>query len=128
MRSFGHLERDVMRVIWRAAEPVTGHDIAAMLPSGRDIAYTTLITVVDRLRDKRLLTRFRDGRSFRYQAAVTEEEYAAGLMAQALDSSDDRSKALLRFAGQLDPTEAAALRAALAAPGDSEATRPEGQP
>ena len=115
MRSFGHLERDVMRVIWRATEPVTGHDIAAQLPAGRDIAYTTLITVVDRLRDKGLLSRFRDGRSFRYQAAVTEEEYAADLMAQALNASDDRSKALLHFAGQLDPDEAAALRAALAA-------------
>ena len=137
MRSFGHLERDVMRVIWRADQPVTGHDIAAQIPSGRDIAYTTLITVVDRLRDKGLLTRFRDGRSFRYQAAVTEEEYAADLMAQALNSSDDRSKALLHFAGQLDPDEAAALRAALAsrssrstrpaATGDNKAPGPQGQ-
>ena len=101
MRSFGHLERDVMRVIWRAEQPVTGHDIAAQLPSGRDIAYTTLITVVHRLRDKGLLTRFRDGRSFRYQAALTEEEYAADLMAQALNSSDDRSRALLHFAGPM---------------------------
>lgn len=115
MRSFGHLERDVMRVIWRATEPITGHDIAAQLPTGRDIAYTTLITVVERLRDKGLLTRFRDGRAFRYQAAVTEEQYAADLMTQALNASDDRSKALLHFAGRLDPDEAAALRAALAA-------------
>lgn len=121
MRSFGHLERDIMRVIWRADDPVTGHDIAAQLPPGRDIAYTTLITVVDRLRDKGMLTRFRDGRSFRYQAKITEEEYAAQLMSQALDASDDRSKALLHFAGQLDPAEAAALRAALAAT-DGDAT------
>lgn len=115
MRSFGHLERDVMRVIWRANAPVTGHDIAAQLPPDRHIAYTTVITVVDRLRDKGLLTRFRDGRSFRYQAAITEEAYAANLMSQALNASDDRSKALLHFAGQLDPDEVAALRAALAA-------------
>lgn len=130
MRSFGHLERDVMRVIWRATEPVTGHDIAAQLPAGRDIAYTTLITVVDRLRDKGLLSRFRDGRSFRYQAAVTEEEYAADLMAQALNSSDDRSKALLHFAGQLDPDEVEALRAALASTSEDHDTsrRPQGQP
>lgn len=129
MRSFGHLERDIMRVIWRAPAPVTGHDIAARLPTNRDIAYTTLITVVDRLRDKGLLTRFRDGRSFRYQAAVTEEEYAAKLMTQALNASDDRSKALLHFAGQLEPDEAAALRAALAATPDASTALPrEDQP
>lgn len=115
MRSFGHLERDIMRVIWQAGTPVTGHDISAQLPPGRDIAYTTVITVVDRLRDKGMLTRFRDGRSFRYTATVSEEEYAARLMSQALDALDDRAKALLHFAGQLDPGEAAALREALAA-------------
>ena len=54
MRSFGHLERDVMRVTRRVPEFVTRHYIAALLPTGRDIACTTLITVVDRLRDKGL--------------------------------------------------------------------------
>ena len=127
MRSFGHLEREVMRVIWRATHPITGHEIAAQLPADRDIAYTTLVTVVDRLRDKGLLTRFRDGRAFRYQAAISEEEYAADLMAQALNSSDDRSKALLHFAGQLEPHEAAALRAALEAPPDG-LSEPEDHP
>ena len=73
MRSFGDLERDVMRVIWRAGDSVTGHDIAAQMPPGRDIVCTTLITVVDRLRDKRMLTGFRDGRSFRYQAVANTE-------------------------------------------------------
>lgn len=122
MRPFGHLERDIMRAIWHADQPVTGHEIAAQLPPEREIAYTTLITVVDRLRAKGLLTRFRDGRSFRYQAAIGEEEYAAGLMTDALQVSGDRSKALLYFAGQLDPDEAAALRAALeaGAPGGPE--------
>ena len=102
MRSFGHLERDVMRVVWRATEPVTGHDIARQLPAGREIAYTTLITVVDRLRDEGVLTRFRDGRSFRYRATVTEEQYAADLMAEALHASDDRSKPLFHFEYQAD--------------------------
>lgn len=102
-----------MRVIWRAGRPVTGHEVASQLDPGRDIAYTTAITVIDRLRDKGLLTRFREGRSFRYESVVPEHEYAAGLMAQVLDATQDRSRALLRFAGQLDPAEADALRAAL---------------
>lgn len=113
MRSFGHLERDIMRVIWQTDRPVTGHEIADSLVPSKDLAYTTLLTILDRLREKGYLTRFRDGRAFRYQAVVSEEDYAASLMAQVLNAADNRSGALLRFAGSLDPAEAAALRAAL---------------
>ena len=113
MRSFGHLEREIMRVIWQTGRPVTGHDIADALVLPKDLAYTTLLTILDRLREKGYLTRFRDGRAFRYEAAVSEADYAASLMAQVLEAADNRSGALLRFAGRLDPAEAAALRAAL---------------
>ena len=64
VRSSGHLERDIMRAIWGSEQPVTGHEIADRLD--KDIAYTTVITVVDRLREKGLLSRFRQGRSYRY--------------------------------------------------------------
>lgn len=118
MRAFGHLERDVMRAIWQSADPLTGHQVAAKLSPQRDIAYTTLITVVERLREKGLLTRVRDGRSYRYRALVSADDYAASLMTQVLEDSANRQGALLRFAGQLDGEEAATLRAAL-----EEATR-----
>jgi predicted transcriptional regulator len=113
MRSFGHLEREVMRAVWRAEEPVTGHEIADALKGSKEIAYTTLLTVIDRLREKGYLTRTRDGRSYRYRAVMPEADYAASLMSQVLDASDNRSDALLSFAGKLEPAEAEALRAAL---------------
>ena len=113
MRSFGELESEIMRVVWRADGAVTGHEIAESLSNDRQLAYTTVITVVDRLRNKGVLTRFRDGRSYRYEARLSGEEYAATLMGQVLSTADNRSGALLRFAGDLDPAEAAQLRAAL---------------
>lgn len=116
MRSFGPLEREIMQVIWQARTPVNGHEIAAVLPRSRGIAYTTLITVLERLREKGLLTRGRDGRSYRYAAAISEDEYAAALMVQVLESSLDRTGALLRFGGQLGAGDAAALREALERP------------
>ena len=116
MRSFGPLEREIMQAIWEAPSPVNGHEIAAALPRSGSIAYTTLITVVERLREKGLLTRERDGRSYRYAAAIPEDQYAAVLMVQVLESSHDRTGALLRFAGHLDPGDAAALREALERP------------
>ena len=111
MRNFGELESEIMRAVWRASGPVTGHDIAEEI--GRQLAYTTVITVVERLRGKGVLSRFRDGRAYRYQATLSSEEYAALLMGQVLSAAENPSGTLLRFAGDLDAAEAAALRAAL---------------
>lgn len=109
-----------MGVIWRADAAVTVHEVIDGLrrggPSdvqGGDIAYTTAITVIERLREKGWLTRERDGRAYRYSPTRTEDEYTAQLMASALETSSDRTAALLSFAGQLDPTEAEELRRAL---------------
>ena len=119
MRSFGELENEIMRAVWRADAPVTGHEIADEIRQSRELAYTTIITVVERLRIKGVLTRFRDGRSYRYEAKLSSEEYAALLMGQVLSDAQNPSGALLRFAGDLDPAEAAALRAALDAAASS---------
>ena len=116
MRTLGELEGAIMRAVWHRDEPVTVREILEAVNQQRTLAYTTVITVTERLRDKGLLGRSRQGRSYVYQALVTPDDYSAQLMTQVLDAADDRSGALLRFADQLDPGEAAALRAALAQP------------
>lgn len=101
-----------MDVIWRNEAPVTVHQVIEGL-EGSDVAYTTAITVIERLREKGWLTRKREGRAYRYSATHSEDEYTAQLMASALETSSDRSAALLSFAGQLDADEAEELRRAL---------------
>lgn len=125
MRSFGHLEHEIMRVIWGETSPMTGHEIAERIAPARPIAYTTILTVLDRLREKGYLERSRHGRSYRFRAVTTEEDYASALMQQVLHTAEDRPAALLRFAGRLEPEEAAALRAALNA---SEKPNPSSRP
>lgn len=116
MRPFGELEADIMRVMWASREPLNIHGIVEVLHrEGRQLAYTTVMTVTERLRTKGWLGRVKEGRSFQYTALRSADDYSADLMDQALDSSADRESALLRFAGRLDPDEAAALRRALAA-------------
>jgi predicted transcriptional regulator len=116
VRTLGELEGAIMRAVWHRSEPVTVREIQEAVNQQRDLAYTTVITVTERLRDKGLLARVRRGRSYVYEALLTADEYSAQLMTKVLDAADDRSGALLRFADQLDPGEAAALRAALARP------------
>jgi predicted transcriptional regulator len=114
MRPFGDLEADVMRVLWAGDEPLTIHAIHDTLSAeGREVAYTTVMTVTERLRTKGWLERVKVSRSFRYSPLRTADDYSAELMEQALDTSADRAGALLRFAGRLDADEAAALRRAL---------------
>lgn len=118
MRALGPLEHDVMRVLWREVDALSGHAIAARLDTKRTVAYTTLLTVLDRLMGKQLVARRRDGRVFLYHATIPEADHAASLMTEVLASSANRHGALLRFAGQLDPAEADALRQALESPAD----------
>jgi len=111
----GDLERAVMDVLWDrdpAADPVTVRDVAEALQN-RDLAYTTVMTVLDRLAGKGMVSRERAGRAWRYQPAASREAYIAQLMLDALDLAGSRDAALVRFARSVTGTEAEVLRAAL---------------
>ena len=114
MRSFGDLEAKIMEAIWRAPESVTVQQVVdALAATQHEVAYTTAITVIERLRAKGWLDRERKGRSFHYAATRDEAQYTAWLMEQALDTTSDRSAALLMFTGTLTQVEVDALRIAL---------------
>lgn len=102
-----------MAVIWRHAQPIPVRVVVDELAGERSVAYTTAITVIERLRTKGWLVRERQGRSYLYSATYEEHEYAAHLMNSVLEGSGDRSAALLSFAGQLEESEVEALRHAL---------------
>lgn len=103
-----------MDAIWSARAPVTVQQVVATLTSAEhEVAYTTTITVLERLRAKGWVDRERRGRSFLYSATRDEAEYTAWLMGEALGTASDRSAALLTFTGSLNEAEIEALRSAL---------------
>ena len=112
MRRLGELERRVMDVLWDSEKtPLTGREVADQLP---DRAYTTVLTILERLRRKNLVERSTDGRTHRFAAADTREAYRAELMIDALgESTSNRSAVLVRFAESVSPAEADVLRRAL---------------
>ena len=83
-----------------------------------DRAYTTVLTILDRLRRKGLVQRTTAGRIHRFAPADTRESYMAELMIDAMDDSGDRGAVLVRFAESVSSDEAKVLRQAL-----DEATR-----
>jgi len=114
MRGFGELEAVIMDVLWRWDRSATVREVVEHLRAHREIAYTTVMTVMDNLHRKGWLRRERDGRAYRYEATASREEYSAGLMRQALEASEDTTSTLVHFLAQMDPAESAALRDALA--------------
>ena len=71
----GDLEMAVMRRVW----PCGGHgclaaEVLKALDTERPLALTTVLTTLDRLKEKGILTREREGKAYRYRAALTEAE------------------------------------------------------
>jgi predicted transcriptional regulator len=116
----GELERAVMDQLWAFddgdPEAVTVRQVHEELSRSREVAYTTVMTVLERLARKGAVEQLRDGRAYRYRPAVTRDELTAELMHEALDTVDgaDRTAALLRFVDSASSADAEALRAALA--------------
>jgi predicted transcriptional regulator len=107
-----------MDVLWGGlGVEVTVRHVEQRLPG---YAYTTLLTVLDRLHAKGLVRRVKDGRAFRYVAVSSREEYTAELMREALAAASDRDAVLVHFAETVSPSEAAVLREALAGLDDRE--------
>jgi predicted transcriptional regulator len=74
-----------MEVVWSRSEPVSVSDVHGALPAERRVAYTTVKTTLERLADKGILSRAREGKAYLYQAAVSREELERRIVADALD-------------------------------------------
>ena len=82
----GDLEQMVMRRVWDCGPAgVLGSDIHGDLDKTRPIALTTVLTTLDRLRDKGILRRERDGKAYRYWATVAENELQQRIVGGVLD-------------------------------------------
>jgi predicted transcriptional regulator len=117
VKRLGELERAIMDVLWESDEPLTVRQVGAHL-TDRDLAHTTVMTVLDRLAKKGFARRERDGRAWRYCAAADRETYVTELMMHALDQTGDRSAALASFARRVSDAEAQVLRRELASLGE----------
>lgn len=112
--AFGELERALLEVLWqRPGEQLTGRAVLAALPEGP--AYTTVMTVMDRMADKGLVLREKVGRVGHYRAAGTRGEMTAELLRDTLGGvpPEDRAAALVAFVSDVSDHDRAALQGAL---------------
>ncbi len=113
----GELERAVLEQLW-AVEPghwSTVREVHDALARQRDIAYTTVMTVMSRLSKKDLVRQQRDGRAYRYQAAASPGALVAERVQEVLEEfPGDRRGAFRALVADLSPADLALLREVLA--------------
>jgi predicted transcriptional regulator len=75
----GSLERDVLARVWERGESSVRDVCARLEPT---VAYTTIMTTMDRLFKKGLLSRRKVGRAFVYHATATRDELEGAVAAE----------------------------------------------
>jgi predicted transcriptional regulator len=110
LRAFGELEDQVMRFLWRRhGRPATVRDVHAALNQRTPLAYTTVMTVLDRLWRKGLVKRELRGRAYEYTPVRSQAEHTAALMHEVLARSADRRAALAHFVERMKKKDEAEL-------------------
>lgn len=111
MTSRGELEQRVLEVLWASSAARSVADVQEELSGERTLAYTTVMTVLDRLAKKHLVTRERVERAWFYTAAFTQAELLAKELTALVNdvAPATRIEALQAFAQELSAPERATL-------------------
>ena len=121
-RAFGELEQQVLSVLWAADAPLIPREVQERLVAPP--AYTTVMTILDRLQRKGAATRTARGRAFAYAALVSESAVAAQHARALLANGHDRRAVLQGFVDVLSDEDTDELTRLLAqVRGDDERDR-----
>jgi predicted transcriptional regulator len=111
--SLGELELEVLKTVW-AREPCTVREVAEIVGKERGSAYTTVLTVMQRLHAKGLLSRRKRRGVFAYSTTRARADVMSALVGRFVDRVLDGSAvpfvAYLAGSEGLTPEQAEALR------------------
>lgn len=81
------LEADIMEIVWsKGWQTFTVSQVHAELERSREIAYTTVMTTVDRLFAKELLTRRRQGKRYQYRPVMSRQQFCRAMAHEVFES------------------------------------------
>lgn len=79
-------EMEVLQLLWKCG-PLTVREVHEELNKKKDVGYTTTLKVMQRMNEKKLLTRETHERTHLYQAAITEDDTQSELLDRFLNSA-----------------------------------------
>lgn len=78
------LELEILKVLWRLG-PSTVRQVRDELAAVRDLAYTTVMTMMTIMSGKGYVKRNKDGRSYVYQATYQEQKASKNMLQDVVD-------------------------------------------
>lgn len=109
------LELECLSVLWPLGEG-TVRDIHGALAASRPRAYTTVMTIMDRLEQKGIVTRRKVGRAFLYQPRLSAEEARLKAVEKIVEGFFDGSREALAAHLMSRVPEGSPVRAQVAIP------------
>ena len=110
-------ELEVLKVVWDRG-PSTVREVMEVLNEDRERAYTTVMSLMNVMTDKRLLKRRPIGRAFTYEAAVARDdilgELVGDLLGRVFEGSASSLVAHLLSRSEPGDEELAAIRRTIA--------------
>lgn len=106
------LELDCLRALWRLGDAASVKDVRGILTENRNLAYTTVMTVLERLAKRGAVEREKNGRAFVYRPLMARDQARRLALKQLVDTYFEGSETALR--DYLDGVETAAAPAAAA--------------
>ena len=84
--SLTDLQLSVMKALWQVGEGGVGDIVAALAADGRELAPTTVATLLQRLSKQGWVKHRKSGRQFLYRAKVNQQDAAKGVLQRVLSS------------------------------------------
>ncbi|TVQ67768.1 MAG: BlaI/MecI/CopY family transcriptional regulator [Balneolaceae bacterium] len=84
LNQIGETEMEILNIIWELGEGSVS-DVRDRMLEYRDVAYTTVMTILKNLADKGYLRYEERGRSYIYSPALKPEEVRSGLLGNLLE-------------------------------------------
>lgn len=110
----GDLEARVLRSIWHFGQPVPARTVFEHVAVEHPVSPLTVITVLNKLVDKRILDRQKQGDLFHYSARMTEAEFVAHVSRRVVEgvlafSPDAVAASMVDVLSERDPEQLASL-------------------
>lgn len=81
----GDLEARVMDTVWEVAQPLSARAVHELIAEEHPVAVLTVVTVLNKLVDKRLLVRRKQDGVYHYAATATRDEFVSRTSRQMLE-------------------------------------------
>lgn len=107
LKPLGELEQEIMSVIW-TSQCATVRCVYDQLSKEREIAYTTVMTTMDRLSKKGILQRSKVGKAYEYKPIQSETELCMSTTKSMIDMLVRRygDLAIAQFVDTVDQIDA----------------------